>query len=751
MEYTYTLPAGATIRGEKYSYHIEKVLGQGSFGITYLATTRVSIVGALGNIETTVQVAVKEFFMRDINGREGSTVTAGNVEGVFHKYKKKFVEESLRISQLAHNNIIRVLEAFESNNTAYYAMEYCTGGSMDEKIGQHSALTETVAFPYFTQIASALQYMHNNRMLHLDLKPGNIMLRNNEDAVIIDFGLSKQYDENGNPESSTTIGGGTPGYAPTEQSDYQEGKSFPVTMDVYALGATLFKMLSGKRPPKASDVLNEGLPIELLEQRGVSLSTIEAIEKAMSPIRKRRYQSVKEFAQALGCNIPEEVTCEVKGKNTDAPKSAPQQSPVEETVLTHDDTVPGGGDSTQYVGNTFKQNTVGKHNKHNGYEYVDLGLPSGVKWATCNIGAYSPEEYGNYYAWGEISTKSEYTKKNSQTYGENLGDISGNAQYDAARANWGGSWRMPTKAEFDELIEYCTWQWTTQNGVEGYKVTSKTNSNSIFLPAAGWRDGSSQLGAGYCGEYWSSTPDEDDTDRAYYHNFYSGDHSTEWLDRYFGFTVRPVLDDNRASEKTTTTTAAARQQTPTPTPTFTNRGTIAGKEYVDLGLPSGLKWATCNIGAYSPEEYGNYYAWGETSTKSEYTQENSKTFGKNLGDISGNAQYDAAAKNWGGSWRMPRKAEFDELLKHCTWQWTTQNGVKGYKVTGKNGNSIFLPAVGWRFGSSQDGAGEDGHYWSSTPDEYDPLYAYYLNFDSGYHGTLWDYRNYGLTVRPVSE
>ena len=140
---------------------------------------------------------------------------------------------------------------------------------------------------------------------------------------------------------------------------------------------------------------------------------------------------------------------------------------------------------------------------------------------------------------------------------------------------------------------------------------------------------------------------------------------------------------------------------------------------IDLGLS--VKWATCNVGASTSEFYGNYYAWGETSTKSEYWTSNSKTFGKNLGDISGNAQYDAARANWGGSWRMPRKAEFDELRKHCTWQWTTQNGVKGYKVTSKtNGNSIFLPAAGWRYGSSSHhDVGEEGKYWSSTPYEDD--------------------------------
>ncbi len=382
----------------------------------------------------------------------------------------------------------------------------------------------------------------------------------------------------------------------------------------------------------------------------------------------------------------------------------------------------------------------------NGHEWVDLGLPSGLKWATCNVGAYSPEGYGNYYAWGETTTKSEYTGDNSKTWGKNLGDISGNARYDAARANWGGSWRMPTRAEFDELLNHCAWQWTTQSGVKGYKVTGK-NGNSIFLPAAGWRYGSSRDGAGELGTYWGSTPYEVRAYNAYGLNFGSGYYGTDWFDRGSGRTVRPVCDGNGESEMTATTTTATLQQAEPPTVS----GTINGKDYVDLGLPSGLKWATCNVGASSSEQYGNYYAWGETNTKSEYTEDNSKTYGKNFGDISGDARYDAARANWGGSWRMPTRAEYEELRNHCVWQWTTQNGVNGYKVTGKNGNSIFLPAAGFCSLSSQNDAGELGYYWSSTPDEDGTDSAYYLYFRSGRHTTGWGSRDGGLTVRPVSD
>ena len=179
-------------------------------------------------------------------------------------------------------------------------------------------------------------------------------------------------------------------------------------------------------------------------------------------------------------------------------------------------------------------------------------------------------------------------------------------------------------------------------------------------------------------------------------------------------------------------------------------GTIAGHEYVDLGLS--VKWATCNVGASSPEDYGNYYAWGETSTKSSCTSENSKTYKKNYGDIAGNSYLDAARANWGSTWRLPMSSEIDELIDKCNWTWTTMNGVNGYKVTSKvNGRSIFLPAAGYRYSSSLYDAGSYGYYWSSTPFSSSTLYAYDLSFDSSYVRRRYGSRSAGRSVRPVSE
>ncbi len=178
--------------------------------------------------------------------------------------------------------------------------------------------------------------------------------------------------------------------------------------------------------------------------------------------------------------------------------------------------------------------------------------------------------------------------------------------------------------------------------------------------------------------------------------------------------------------------------------------TINGHEYVNLGLPSGLKWATCNIGAIKPEDYGEYYAWGETTTKSKYTW-NSITMEKEMGDISGNVQYDAARANWGGTWRMPESREIVELINNRTCIYTSQNGVKGYKVMGKNGNFIFLPAAGCLAETSLYGAGYEGLYWSSTPHEDFTISAYGLYFrPNRCYSREFVNRFYGRSVRPVT-
>ena len=198
-------------------------------------------------------------------------------------------------------------------------------------------------------------------------------------------------------------------------------------------------------------------------------------------------------------------------------------------------------------------------------------------------------------------------------------------------------------------------------------------------------------------------------------------------------------------------------------------GKHKGHEYVDLGLPSGLKWATCNVGAESPEEYGDYFAWGEVEPNTTYNWStykygsdshqltkycNNSDFGKD-GFIDNKTvldpEDDAATMNWGGAWRMPTYKETDELETKCTWDWTTQNGVNGYKVTGPNGNSIFLPAAGRMDEDAPNYVGSYGRYWSSSLSAVGPLGANDVYFGSGYVDRYGDYRFLGQSVRPVCQ
>lgn len=298
---TTSLAIGTILHGEAYDYKIMDVLGQGTFGITYKA--KVEMKGALGRLDSNMYVAVKEFFMKEVNGRENSSVTSGSTSngGLFCYYRDKFEREARNLSTLSHPNIVKVLEAFHANGTTYYSMEYIDGISLDKKIAQspQGRIPLTEAIETLKQIGAAIAFMHSRNMLHLDVKPGNVMMRKDGTAVLIDFGLSKQYTSDGEPESSTKVGAGTPGYAPIEQASYHEGKGFPTMMDVYALGGTLFKMLTGQRPPEASEILNEGFPTDSLRQLFIPDNIVNSISKAMAPLKKDRWQTVDEFVKHL--------------------------------------------------------------------------------------------------------------------------------------------------------------------------------------------------------------------------------------------------------------------------------------------------------------------------------------------------------------------------------------------------------------------------------------------------------------------
>lgn len=302
------LQPGTVIHGTHNDYRIERVLGQGSFGITYVANVRLK--GRLGAIESTAMVAIKEFFLRDVSSRNGQRVFSVSDSTLCSDYRRDFLREAQNLSRLDNDHIVKVLETIEENDTVYYVMEFLSGGNLDQHILSHGKLSCREALDIAIQIGEALKCMHAQHMLHLDLKPLNVMRGEDGHIVLIDFGLSKCFGADGQPESSTRIGQGTTGYAPIEQHSFNKADGFMPTLDIYALGATLFKMLTGSVPPEASVVLNEGLPVYELSSAGVPPAVIALVERAMQPLRRMRHQTVGEFvdeAQRLLASAPSSV------------------------------------------------------------------------------------------------------------------------------------------------------------------------------------------------------------------------------------------------------------------------------------------------------------------------------------------------------------------------------------------------------------------------------------------------------------
>ena len=355
-------------------------------------------------------------------------------------------------------------------------------------------------------------------------------------------------------------------------------------------------------------------------------------------------------------------------------------------------------------------------------EYVDLGLPSGNLWAKCNLGASAPEAYGDYYAWGETKPKQVYTYPNHKWYKEGApslgftkynnedGKLSLEDEDDAVIQKLGNGWRTPTLADFRELTnqKYTKIEKTTLNGVAGYQITSKKNKKSIFIPFAGFkndkpqtREISSSESVAIC-----MTNQRRIDDQVF--NCWTFAFEQDRIRRYGkrrpdGMSIRPVKGP----------------------------GVAVPNNCVDLGLASGVLWAKYNIGTTEPTQPGNYYAWGELSTKKKYYSTNYKHFDK-YGVIKYNEKDgktvlelgdDAARDNLGAGYRIPTKADWEELLEDCKWEAVTstlpvtldpsqRKGIARWKVTGPNGNSIVLPMTG---GFKADG-------WAVMPD-YDTYYT----------------------------
>ena len=283
LQQDYTLQDG--------NYRILKVLGQGGFGITYLAI----------QVRLDRKVAIKEFFMKNFCERNETTRqvtlgTAGSRE-IVNSCRKKFLKEAKHIALLDHPNIIRIIDVFDENSTSYYVMEYIEGGSLENKLGT-TGLSMSEATRYIFQVAETLKYIHKKNIAHLDIKPSNIMLNGNDEIVLIDFGVSKQYDFSTGEQTSVSPVGCSSGYAPLEQYEPDGVKDFSPQTDIYSLGATYFKLLTGITPLKASEI-TKGFLQENLKAKGVPTAVISIICKSMEKLKENRFSDVSSFIEGL--------------------------------------------------------------------------------------------------------------------------------------------------------------------------------------------------------------------------------------------------------------------------------------------------------------------------------------------------------------------------------------------------------------------------------------------------------------------
>ena len=289
------LPCGITLK--KNRYRIFNYISHGGFGNTYLAEDTL----------LNKYVAIKELFVRDICARELQTenvkISIETNRTAFDGLKKKFIKEAKRLQAFHCPNIIRVYDCFEENGTAYYTMDYIPGDSLASVIKQKSRLSENYIRTLLPGLLNALSTVHNENIWHLDIKPANLMLRNGKSLVLIDFGASKQYEyKEGKTITSSSAIAYTSGFAPPEQIS-NNTKNIGAWTDIYALGATLFNLLTGSKPPQTDEIISEGLP---LFPSDVSNEMVKAVTAMMQPNRNVRPQSIKEVARLLSISIYEQ-------------------------------------------------------------------------------------------------------------------------------------------------------------------------------------------------------------------------------------------------------------------------------------------------------------------------------------------------------------------------------------------------------------------------------------------------------------
>lgn len=296
------LQQGHYLHNDKYQ--LLNVLGDGGFSLTYRGLWKTEVQGELGKLPTYLPVCIKEYFFKDYCLRNSHTyfVETNNNTGkeIFDKNKEKVIREARILSEIHHPNVVNVLEVFKQNNTVYIVMEFIDGHSLKQEVEQNGVLNEERLKKIIYKIGQSLDYIHEKNILHLDIKPNNILMDKFDNPKLIDFGISKRYDFSGDQETSTTLLAASKGYASVEQYDSEAMQVFSPRPDIYSLGATMYYLLTGQVPTESILRSTKGLQAPGELNSAISESIEKVILKAMELNASNRYETVMDMLVDLG-------------------------------------------------------------------------------------------------------------------------------------------------------------------------------------------------------------------------------------------------------------------------------------------------------------------------------------------------------------------------------------------------------------------------------------------------------------------
>ena len=775
-------------------YQLLRPLGSGGFGEVWLAY----------DMKTRTHCAIKFYVRLDDMGRS------------------EFRGEYSRMLGISHPNLLTAKYYDEWQERPFLVLDYCGGGAASGKVGQ---LSETELWRLIRDVALGLACLHSQRdaqgketpVIHQDIKPANFLQKGDGTWLISDFGISSRMRSSMSSQSGREVSsGGTIPYMGPER--FGQDRMLVKASDIWSIGASIYEMATGDVPfgELGGGTQRAGAEIPHLPKKRWSSDLDRLVSSCLQK---------ETWDRPTAALVAEYADCKLKGKPLPRlphekrkpklwrwmaaagvvvavalaimywPRNESDDHPSLQKIVSFRDNTIYLGDKAIYKmisvsGGTFCMGA--QRDNPNGLNYdSDAMFGEGPVHSVTLSSYYMGETEVTQELWVAVMGSNPSYRKGDNLPVENVSynDIVDEFLPELNRMT-GKSFRLPTEAEWEYAarggnsrsvckfagsysIEKVAWYYNNARGtIQAVKgklpnelglydmsgnvwewcydwYSSKYFDNSSLYNPKGPSSGSDRVLRG--GSY--------DSNATYCRIAYRENDGPDSSESSYGFR----LAKTQAQQQDQTSS-----QTSTPSVSLT--GNANGHEWVDLGLPSGLLWATCNVGADVPEEYGDYFAWGETSSKSTYDWSNYKYANGDNNTITkycNNSDYgnngfidtltilqsgdDPASANWGSGWRTPTKAQWDELQANTINQWIKRNGVKGRLFTAANGNTLFLPAAGYRKDLSHIVADVSGYYWSSLLYTY-PSFASYLSFDSEYCG-IGDkkLRCFGFSVRPVRE